>query len=402
MMKNAGLHRWLKGFSLLLLISLVLSPPPSLTQGQPRSRSEGAEIIFSSKDEKIWTEKREIPLPVVMAQGMKEEPRIDSFPLREEAIGPMKKMSPPGTAPGCAYSRGVTTGLARAFVGDKAFYEQGRYRYFEGNYEDAIHSFQRLLKEYPESALAGSTLYWMGEAKFRQGKEDEAFLCFRKVAENYPQSEFVAYALYSCGWIQLEKAKDESGYDFFHQVPEKHPTHPIAESSLFWSGYCLYHLGRYTEARGEMERLLKDYPEGKWRPEAEYLLGVSLFRLKKFAEAAHLFDRFWKQFSKHPLAESARYAMAWSLVSLGRSSEARKAFEDILLSYPATRFSDPIYWGILRSYLGDHEVEKATFLYQNFLSHFLPSPWATWFWPNRPTSSSEPFRRVICSSGSIS
>ena len=213
-----------------------------------------------------------------MAQGIKEEPRIDSFPLREEAIGPMKKMSPQGTAPGCAYSRGFTTGLAKAFVGDKAFYEQGRYRYFEGNYEDAIHSFQKLLKEYPESALTGSTLYWMGEAKFRQGKEDEAFLYFRKVAENYPESEFVAYALYSCGWIQLEKAKDESGYEFFHQVPEKHPTHPIAESSLFWSGYCLYHLGRYTEAQREMERLLKDYPDRKVEARGRIFAGGQPFQ----------------------------------------------------------------------------------------------------------------------------
>src|SRR4030042_361438 len=133
MMKFTGLHKWIKGFSLLLLISFAFAPPPLFTQGTPRNRSEGSEIIFSSREERKWTEKREIPLPVVVAQGTKEEPRIDSFPLREEAIGPMKKMSPSGRAPGCAYSRGFTTGLARAFVGDKALYEQGRYRHSEVN-----------------------------------------------------------------------------------------------------------------------------------------------------------------------------------------------------------------------------------------------------------------------------
>ena len=374
-MKFIGLNKWIKGFSLLLLISLAFPPPPLFTQGQPRSRNEGPEITISSKDERRWTEKREIPLPLIVAQGIKEEPRIDSFPLREEAIGPMKKMSPSGMAPGCAYSRSFTTGIARAFVGDKALYEQGRYRYFEGNYEEAIHSFQKLVKEYPESALMGSALYWMGEAKFRQGDEKEAFFYFRRVVENYPGSEFDAYALYSCGWIQLEKMDFETGYRFFHQVPEKYSSHPIAESSLFWSGYCLYHLGRYGESRAEMEHLLKDYPAGKWRPEAEYLMGVSLFRLKKFTEAAQLFNGFWKQFPRHPLAESARYALAWSMISLGSFSEARRTFEVILLNYPGTKFSDPIYWGILQSYLGDREVEKALYLYQSFLSHFLPSPW---------------------------
>ena len=85
---------WIKGVSLLLLLSLSFVPPASLTQGQSRGRSEGAEVVFSSKEETKWTEKREVPLPLIMAQGIKEEPRIKVFPLREDSIGPMKKMSP--------------------------------------------------------------------------------------------------------------------------------------------------------------------------------------------------------------------------------------------------------------------------------------------------------------------
>ncbi len=68
--------------------------------------------------------------------------------------------------------------------------------------------------------------------------------------------------------------------------------------------------------------------------------------------------------------------LGWSLVSLGKSSEARKTFEDILLAYPGTRFSDPIFWGIFRSYLEAKEVEKATFLSIRISSPtFFPSPW---------------------------
>jgi TolA-binding protein len=157
-MKFEHPNKWIKGFNLLLLLSLAVVPPPLLTQGQPQSGVGGTEIVFSSKEEMKWTEKREVPLPLFMAQGMKEEPQIDTFPLRESAIGPMKKMSPSGMAPGCAYSGRFTTGLAGTFVGDKALYEQGRYRYFEGKYEDAAASFQKLIKEYPESSWMGSVL----------------------------------------------------------------------------------------------------------------------------------------------------------------------------------------------------------------------------------------------------
>jgi len=47
----------------------------------------------------------------------------------------------------------------------------------------------------------------------------------------------------------------------------------------------------------------------------------------------------------------------------------------MLLDYPGTRLSDPIFWGIGRAYLGAQEVEKAIYLYQRFLTYFLSSPW---------------------------
>lgn len=234
------LSRLIKVVSLFLLICLTLSFPILEIEGQHRSHSKTSEITFVGKEETKWIEKREVPLPVIIGQGVKEEPRVDSFDLREDSIGPMKKMSPFTTQPGCAYSGRFTTGIAKVLVGGKALYERGRYRYFEGNYEDAIYSFRKLIEEHPDNILVGSAIYWMGEAKYRQGKDEEAFLQFKNVVENHPKNEFYAYALYSCGWIKLKQGAYEEGHRFFHQVYEYRSTHSIAESSLFWSGYCLY------------------------------------------------------------------------------------------------------------------------------------------------------------------
>jgi TolA-binding protein len=104
-------------------------------------------------------------------------------------------------------------------------------------------------------------------------------------------------------------------------------------------------------------------------------MGISLFRLQKFNEAAGLFRDFWIRFPQHPLEESARYAYAWSLVSLGQYEAGRKTFEEVLLTFPRGNLSDPTLWGILKTYLGANEVERATLFYQRFLSHFLSSPW---------------------------
>ncbi|MDO9124801.1 MAG: tetratricopeptide repeat protein, partial [Deltaproteobacteria bacterium] len=268
-----------KILSLLLLLSITFSFSILKGQDQSRGRIRTPEIIFLGKEETKWTEEREVSLPIISAQGIKEEPSAGSFDLREDQIGPMKKMSPSTTQPGCAYTSRLTRGMTS---GDRAFYERGRHHYLQGNYEDAIQLFRRLVDEHPESLLKGSAIYWMGEAKFHQEKTEEAFSLFKKVVEEYPDSEFSPYALYSCGWIQLMKGVYEEGSRFFRLAYEKNPALSIAQSSLFWSGYCLYYLGRYLESIKEIETHLQKHPEGIWRPEAEYLMGVNTFRLQKY------------------------------------------------------------------------------------------------------------------------
>ncbi|MGZ3615267.1 MAG: tetratricopeptide repeat protein, partial [Thermodesulfobacteriota bacterium] len=169
---------FIKIISLCLLISITFSFPILQSQGQYRNRTGGSEIIFFGKEETKWIERREIPLPMIMGQGIKEEPKIDSFDFREDTIGPMQKMSASTTQPGCAYSSRFTSGVTKAFMGDKALYEKGRYRYMKKAYEEAITSFQKLIQEYPQSEWAGSSYYWLGETKYSQEKDEEAFSNF--------------------------------------------------------------------------------------------------------------------------------------------------------------------------------------------------------------------------------
>ena len=164
-----------KILSLCLLISITFSFPVLQSRGQYRNDNGPSEITFFGKEETKWIEKREVPLPVMIGQGIKEEPWADSLDLRENAIGPMTKMSPSTTQPGCAYSSRFTSGLTMPFVGDRALYEQGRYRYMKGAYEDAFASFQKLIRQYPRSELIGSSYYWMGRLDFTKRETTKRF-----------------------------------------------------------------------------------------------------------------------------------------------------------------------------------------------------------------------------------
>jgi hypothetical protein len=127
--------------SLFLLFIILFSFPIFQIESQQPERAGTPEIIFMGKEETKWMEKREIPLPVLMAQGVKEEPHIGSFDLGEESIGPTQKMSPSTTQPGCAYTSKLTRGVTRVVKGDKALYERGRNYYYHRDFEEAFETF---------------------------------------------------------------------------------------------------------------------------------------------------------------------------------------------------------------------------------------------------------------------
>jgi hypothetical protein len=88
------LRKLIKISSVFLLVSISLSFTVVLKGENPhRNRTKESEITFFGPEETRWTEKREIPLPLMIGQGVKEEPQWDSLSPGEGAIGPIKKMS---------------------------------------------------------------------------------------------------------------------------------------------------------------------------------------------------------------------------------------------------------------------------------------------------------------------
>ena len=219
-------NRLIRILSLCLLVSITFSFLILKGQGQQRNQTGASEITFIGKEETRWTEKREVPLPVVIGQGVKEEPRVDTFDLREDAIGPMKKMSPSTTQPGCAYRSGLTRGIAKVFVGDKALYEKGRYHYFERDYEDAILIFQKLIREYPDSYGRDLPSIGSGKQNFIRGRMTKPFRTFRKWLRNIRKVNFMSMPFIHADGFNSRREPMKRGIDFSIKSTKRTPPIP--------------------------------------------------------------------------------------------------------------------------------------------------------------------------------
>jgi TolA-binding protein len=351
----------------LLCISLV----PRLKGTEDQLRITLPEAVITSPDESTATEYREIPLPVVVAQGIKEEPKIESRAADEEKATPTTKR------PGCASWGSLSTSVGEVVETELALFTQGKHRYVRGDYGDAAESFDKLIVNYSKSPLLGSAYYWLGESKLHLNQLEEALGCFLEVIHRYPRDNLIDYSYYSAGWIHFKRGEYETAYQFLDQAYRLRRDGPVAQSALFWSGESLIRMNNH---RGGLERfhdLVEGFPQGNLRIETQYLIGANLFHLGRFEEAEGAFRDFNAQFAFHPLLENSLYGLGWSLVSLGRYGEAASAFEEFLLRFPESPLTPITYYGLIKSCVGQGEMERAIQYHRELAERFVQSTWGS-------------------------
>lgn len=73
------------------------------------------------------------------------------------------------------------------------------------NFQDAIVQYEEVIKLSPQSQIAQDAQYWIGQSYFRMGKYDEALLIFNKLLKEYPGSAIVPVTKLMLSRVQQEK-----------------------------------------------------------------------------------------------------------------------------------------------------------------------------------------------------
>lgn len=102
------------------------------------------------------------------------------------------------TAPGAALP-------STAIPSPEALYNQAYADFSRGNYALAVSGFEEYASRFPDSALAGSALYWIGECRYAEGSFDRAIEAFDHMLERYPDSDKAAAANLKKGLAYLEQ-----------------------------------------------------------------------------------------------------------------------------------------------------------------------------------------------------
>ncbi|MCK4432101.1 MAG: PD40 domain-containing protein [Candidatus Aminicenantes bacterium] len=78
------------------------------------------------------------------------------------------------------------------------------------NFQDAIAEYNKVIKLLPKSKIAQDAQYWIGQSYFRMGQLDEALSIFEKLIKDYPGSAIIPVAQMMMARVQKEKENEKS------------------------------------------------------------------------------------------------------------------------------------------------------------------------------------------------
>ena len=123
---------------------------------------------------------------------------------------------------------------------DKELFDEAKANLKDQKYPEAVMSFEELVKEYPESALAPEALsetasiYQNKQIKNLTEKENlnKAIELFKKIHDDYPKSEFAPSGLFMAGFICANDLQDfEAATSIYKQFLQEYPDNELAASA---------------------------------------------------------------------------------------------------------------------------------------------------------------------------
>jgi len=137
----------------------------------------------------------------------------------------------------------------------------------KGMFDESVNVANRLLSEFPNSALADDASYAIGAAYKEQKSYSKAIKAFRDFIASYPKSELAKSAIkevLSIFTVYGKGTRQEKTVVFLKEVVAMYPDTDFTIMARFELASSLESLGRSGEAIAEYEYIINNYPGSEY------------------------------------------------------------------------------------------------------------------------------------------
>jgi TolA-binding protein len=142
----------------------------------------------------------------------------------------------------------------------------------KGNFKEATHTYQQILRLYPESPKSSQILVSLGLIYAQNLKDDKnADRVFLEFSKKYPDGEKL---LYDQAQSLSEKGDFVSAVKIYEEILKLYPESPNSCKAQFLIGFVYSeNLKDYNKAKEVYERVMEKYPDCDLADDAKFMLG---------------------------------------------------------------------------------------------------------------------------------
>ncbi len=313
-------------------------------------------------------------------------------------------------------------------LADYALFSLAEYRYTKKSYPEAVGLYERLVSNYPSSALVARASLHKAQALFDGGSFRDAVTVFEKALQDRPRSEqasdaalgvgkaltaagdlpaaarayldasvrypgngndadveralaslrqrgadvpkLTADELYERGRNLFRTLQYDKAVGDFRAALDADPSHPQKADMLLRSGIALFNIGKRPEAASTLERLIKAKLPDCRCAEALNWLGKSYSRLGLREEAVETYLKLVRMYPESDWADDALYLTGNVYRDANDMKKALKYYRRLTEEYPDSSLADSAIWWQGWAYYTAGEFPKAVQALQELVSRY--------------------------------
>ena len=190
-------------------------------------------------------------------------------------------------------------------------------------------------------------------ATYRQ----EAIQSFENILKLYPKSPNAPKVLQAMGAVYLEMDDTENAAKAFNRIAKDYPDSPEAKNASFLIIDANIKIGRVDAARAEFKKMMAN--SQLFTPEKFLLIGEQMREREFYPEARQSYEKVLQKSKDNDDLERARFGAGQAAVEMGDNEGAIKMLNELLEKSPKTGFFYDAKFLLGRAYSGAEQFDKA-------------------------------------------
>ena len=193
---------------------------------------------------------------------------------------------------------------------------------------------REVMEDYPNPKYVPRIAYLLGQFSQELGNWDEAITSYQMIVRQFPDSSLAADAQYKLAQCYEESDDFENALEAYVTLAATYPKSPLIANVMVRISDHFYKKENYEVSAQVGEKFLERFEGHEWGARMAFRIGQCYYKGKQYAKASTAFDKFAKVFPDDALCADALF---WSGESYRMASNTKEAFR----SYNLCRWKHP-------------------------------------------------------------